>query len=118
MDKNQNIYLATLNAISGFKVLLEERSAKREILLILLIACCFWYKQNLYTFTLVLLSIILISVEALNSSLERLCDFLTSDIDPSIRKIKDLAACAVFFLILAIIFIFFCWFFNLVNLSN
>lgn len=117
-SKNQNIYKATLNALEGFKVLISERAARREIIVFIFSISCLLYNPNLYTFVLVLLCLLLLSIEAINSSLERLCDFLTNDINVSIRKIKDLAACAVFFIVLSMIFVTISWYFDFANVKS
>ncbi|MDC0641954.1 diacylglycerol kinase [Candidatus Pelagibacter sp.] len=101
--KNQNIFKATLNALNGLKSLVEEKSAKREIYLILLALFFLLYEPNIFTSTIFILSIILLAFESFNSAIENLCDYLTAKDDPKIRIIKDLSASAIFLIIISII---------------
>ena len=101
----------------GIKELLHERSDRRELVIFIFTIGCFFYQPNLYTLILVILTLVLLAVESLNSSLEALCDFITKDYNPFIRKIKDLAACAVFFIVLSLFIVCIAWFFDLANLK-
>jgi len=109
MNKNQNLFRATKNALNGLRELFSERSAKREIAVIFIAVGLWLYDQNFYTTALVLLSIILLAVESLNSAIEHTCDFITKEIDPTIKKIKDLGAGAVFLVISSLLFVLIAW---------
>lgn len=102
--KNQNIFRATSHAFNGIRELLQERSAKREVAIVFIAAGIWLYRPDIYTTIILVLSMLLLAVEALNSAIEHLCDYLTKDIHPSIKKIKDLGAAAVFWVVLSIIF--------------
>ena len=45
---------------------------------------------------LLLLSLLLLAVEALNTAIEVLCDHVTPEIHPMIKKAKDLGSAAIF----------------------
>jgi len=106
MHKNQNLLQATKNALNGLRILLKERSAKRELLLVCVAIGLFCYKPNVYTVLLTVLSFTLLAVEALNTAIEKICDHLTLEIHPEIKAIKDLGAAAVFILVFAILLLF------------
>ena len=82
--KNQNIFKATLNAFNGFKSLLKEKSAKREVFLIIISFFILLYKPNFFTSSIFVLTIILLAFESFNSAIENLCDYLTDKEDPKI----------------------------------
>jgi diacylglycerol kinase len=102
--KNKNIFCATAHAINGMKELLKERSARREIVILFLAVAIWCYDFNIHTSVIVILSIILLAVESLNTAIEYLCDYLQIEFHESIRRIKDLGATAVFLVITSIIF--------------
>ncbi|MBU3577832.1 diacylglycerol kinase [Polynucleobacter sp. UK-Kesae-W10] len=106
MHKNKNILDATGNALNGIKELIQEKSARRELLLIVLSVSFFCYKPNVYTVLIAVLSLVLLAVEALNTALEKTCDLITVEQHPEIKKIKDLGAAAVFIIVLTIALIF------------
>lgn len=106
MHKNKNILLAAKNAINGLRILFGERSAQRELVLLLISIALFCYKPNVYTVLLVVLAFMLLAVEALNTSIEKMCDHLTLELHPQIKAIKDLGAAAVFIIVAAIILLF------------
>lgn len=105
MLKNKNIIIASRNALDGFFVLLKERSVRREILILVYATVLLILNNNFYSFTLLILCFVLISVESLNTAIEVLCDHLTLEIHPEIKIIKDLGAAAVFVLLLPILFL-------------
>jgi len=109
MNKNQNIFRATNNALNGLRVLFSERSARRELAVIFIAFALWLYDQNFYTTALVFLSIILLAIECFNSAIEHTCDFITKEIDPSIKKIKDLGAGAVFLIVSSLLFVLIAW---------
>ena len=106
MIKNKNILNASKNAIDGMRILLRERSAQRELLLLIVSIGTFCYKPNVYTVLLTVLSFVLLAVEALNTAIEKMCDHMTPDLHPEIKIIKDLGASAVLIIVLAIILLF------------
>ncbi|ABP34389.1 diacylglycerol kinase [Polynucleobacter asymbioticus] len=106
MQKNKNLFAATSNAINGIKELIKENSAKRELFLVFIAIGFFCYKPNVYTVLIAVLSLVLLAVEALNTSIEKTCDLITLDEHPEIKKIKDLGAAAVMIIVLAIVLIF------------
>jgi len=106
MYKNKNILDATLNAMNGVKELVQEKSARRELILIVIAISFFCYKPNVYTVLIAVLSLVLLAVEALNTAIEKTCDLIDLKEHPEIKKIKDLGAAAVFIILLAMGLIF------------
>ena len=106
MQKKRNIVHATINAIDGVKELILQKAARREILLAVLAIGFFCYRPNVYTVLIAVLSLVLLAVEALNTAIEKICDLITLEEHPEIKKIKDLGAAAVFMIVLAIGLIF------------
>ena len=106
MQKKRNIVHATINAIDGLKELVLQKAARREILLAVLAIGFFCYRPHVYTVLIAVLSLVLLAVEALNTAIEKICDLITLEEHPEIKKIKDLGAAAVFIIVLAIGLIF------------
>ena len=76
----------------------EEKSFKIEIgAAVLAILLSLYLHISRIEFVIIIFVIFFVlSVEALNTSLEEICDKFHPDHDPHIAKIKDLAAAAVF----------------------
>ena len=106
MPKKRNIIDATINAVDGIKELVLQKSARRELLLAALAIGFFCYRPNVYTVLIAVLSLILLAVEALNTAIEKICNLITLEEHPEIKKIKDLGAAAVMIIVLTIALIF------------
>ncbi len=60
------------------------------------LVCCFFFEVKPHEWIAVLFLIAMIlSVEALNTSIEYICDMISPEYHPLIKKIKDVAAAAV-----------------------
>jgi len=99
-SKNGNLLYATRNALAGFPVLLRENAARRELVLVVLALGCAIYAPGPYSLAFFALSILLLVVEALNTAIENVCDYITVERHPRIKAIKDVAATAVFLMVL------------------
>ena len=106
MPKKRNIIDATINAVDGIKELVLQKSARRELLLAALAIGFFCYRPNVYTVLIAVLSLILLAVEALNTAIEKICNLITLEEHPEVKKIKDLGAAAVMIIVLTIALIF------------
>jgi diacylglycerol kinase len=106
MQKKRNIVHAAMNAVDGLKVLILQKAARREFVLAVIAIGFFCYRPNVYTVLIAVLSLVLLAIEALNTAIEKICDFITLEEHPEIKKIKDLGAAAVFIVVLAIGLIF------------
>ena len=106
MPKKRNIIDATINAVDGIKELILQKAARRELVLAAIAIGFFCYRPNVYTVLIAVLSLVLLAVEALNTAIEKLCDLITLEEHPEIKKIKDLGAAAVMIIVAAIGLIF------------
>ena len=113
--KNQSIFIAAKNGINGFSVLINDYSARREVILIFVSAIIFLLNTNTYTLIIFILALVLLSIESLNSAIERICDLISIKKNSEIKKIKDLGATAVFIIICSIIFVVIGYLFSLLN---
>jgi diacylglycerol kinase (ATP) len=102
MPIKRNILDVTLNAVDGIKVLFLQKAAHRELVLVIIAIGFFCYRPNVYTVLIAILSLVLLAVEALNTAIEKLCDLITLEEHPEIKKIKDLGAAAVLIILIAI----------------
>ena len=94
--KNGSLWNAARNSLDGLSELIKESAARREIFLIVACALVFGFMPGTYTLLLLLLSLLLLAVEALNTAIEVLCDHVTPEIHPMIKKSKDLGSAAIF----------------------
>ena len=91
-------------AIKGALLLLKtESSIQIQFVLALLVtAAGFYFEISNTEWILQVITIALVlSIEGLNTALEKLCDFIHEDFEPRIGRIKDISAGAVFFSALA-----------------
>ena len=59
-----------------------------------------------YKIILSVLYFLLFAFEIMNTAIEKLCDKVTTDINPEIKKIKDLSSAAVFLVLTLLVIIF------------
>ena len=106
--KNKNIVHALSCSVSGLKVLLQEKAAKREILL--LIFSIFYSlvikPEFIFILLLLFLPMLILSMEALNTAIEYTCDEITTNKSNKIRKAKDLGSAAIFLSLVIYGFVF------------
>ena len=107
------LYNNFINSINGIKIALKENSFVLELIGgIFLLPYLFFLDVSLLLKMLILtVYFLLLAFEILNTSVEKLSDKITKEIDPDIKNIKDLASAAVFvvllILIILIVFTFF-----------
>lgn len=99
--KNKDLFTASMNAISGLQILLREKSAHRELAILVFSVLVFLLTQDVYGALLLILSILMLSVEALNTAIEALADEVNESFRPRIKAAKDLGAAAVVLVIVA-----------------
>ena len=75
----------------------RERNARIQIVIALIaIILGFWLKISSVEWLVLLFFITLVlALEMINSAIEKLCDLVSIDFHPTIKKIKDIAAGAV-----------------------
>ena len=85
-------------AFNGLRILIkEEHNAKIHLVAIIVVTIAGVYFEiaAMEWVTLVITMGIVLSMEIVNSSIEKLCDFVSPDKHELIKKVKDLAATAV-----------------------
>jgi diacylglycerol kinase (ATP) len=113
--KNKNIIHAFSFSVAGLKVLLHEKVAKREIfLLIFSIFFILVIKlENIFILLLLILPLLILSMEALNTAIEYTCNQIITKKSSKIRKAKDLGSAAIFLSFFN--YLWFCIFFKPVS---
>ena len=94
----KKLYKNFLNSLNGLKVAFKENSFRLEILLGLFLVPYILFSNNELILKIILsiLYLLLLAFEIMNTSIEKLCDKITKDLDEDIKKIKDLSSASVF----------------------
>ena len=97
-----------INSINGLKIVIKESSFILELVLgFFLIPYIFLSNIDFnYKIILSVLYFLLLAFEIMNTAVEKLCDKVTTDINPEIKKIKDLSSAAVFLVLTLLVIIF------------
>lgn len=85
-------------AFNGLRLLFSEEPNSRIHLVctILVVFAGFFFQISRFEWLAVIASIgFVIAVEIINSAIEALCNHITPELNPNIKKVKDLAAAAV-----------------------
>lgn len=96
--KHTNFFAALKTAIIGVRTLWKEsRNARIQIILFILVVLTgIFLRISLKDWPWILLSgTLVITLEAVNTSLEQLADLISLDYHPKIKLLKDIAAAAV-----------------------
>lgn len=86
------------HAFNGLKILILEEHNSRIHTLAICLVIALGFILNVSSFEwliLVLCFCLVIVLEIINSAIENLCDLVTDDYHPRIKRIKDLSAAAV-----------------------
>ncbi len=104
----KKLYSNLINSLTGLKIVFKESSFILELVLgVFLIPYIFLSNIDLnYKIILSVLYFLLLAFEIMNTAVEKLCDRVTTDIDPDIKKIKDLSSAAVFLVLTLLVIIF------------
>jgi diacylglycerol kinase len=96
---------ARTSSLKGFAVAFQgiwtlicnERNFRFHLLTsIIVIAACFFFNVEKTEWLIIFLTIgLVLSMEALNTSIEYICDLICQEHNPIIKKIKDVGAAAV-----------------------
>jgi|TARA_R110000737_G_scaffold353499_1_gene406228 undecaprenol kinase len=95
---NNNIISSFRNAFRGlFSIVKDERNLKIHLITFFVVVCFgFYFSITRFEWICILIvSGLVISLEIINSSLEKLCDFVEPNTNEKIKIIKDTAAAAV-----------------------
>jgi diacylglycerol kinase (ATP) len=94
----KRLYSATINSWNGLMAAARSEAAVREELIVLLLSIPLAYFIGVTTarqIELVLVLMLLLTVELLNTAIEKLADRLTLDHDEQIGRVKDMGSAAV-----------------------
>ena len=97
MKKNQSFINSFVYAFNGIKTLLKERNFRFHCLAFLsVIILGYLFNLTRYEWLIVLLaSGFVLALEAINTSIELLCDLVSKEENRLVEKIKDVSAAAV-----------------------
>ena len=108
MEKSNKPFIKTMIASFGFAIvgiqkLVTERNFRiHGIAGVLAIVAGFYLSISLIEWCIVVIVIgLVLTAEAFNSAIEEVCNRITLDEDPSIKRIKDISAAAVLLLAIA-----------------
>lgn len=84
-------------AFAGLKFLMAENNARFHVFVaVIVLSAGFYLKLSATEWTIIITQIgLVLVVETLNTSIEKLCDFVSPEYHQLIGKVKDLAAAAV-----------------------
>ena len=104
----KKLYSNFINSLNGLKIVFKENSFILELVLgFFLIPYIFLSNIDFnYKIILSVLYFLLLAFEIMNTAIEKLCDKITTDLDPKIKNIKDLSSAAVFIVLLILIVFF------------
>ena len=92
------LWRATINSWNGLRVVVRSEEAFRQELIVLVISVPLAYLVATSAWrrlTLVLVIVLIMIVELLNTAIEKLCDRVSPEYDPRIGFVKDLGSAAV-----------------------
>ena len=97
------------NSINGLKLALSERSFVAELDggLILIIYLFLSDLNLIYKLLIIVIYILLLAFELLNTAIERLSNKINLEFDEDIKSIKDISSSAVFVVLIILIFLIF-----------
>ena len=104
----KKLYSNLINSLNGLKIVSKENSFILEIVFgVFLIPYIFLSNIDFnYKIILSILYFLLLAFEIMNTAVEKLSDRVTTDLDPEIKKIKDLSSAAVFLVLALLVIIF------------
>lgn len=84
-------------ALAGIRILLTENNAQFHVLAgVVVVAAGFYFQISANEWAIIITQIgLVLVVEALNTAIEKLCDFVSPEYEQLIGKVKDLSAGAV-----------------------
>ena len=93
----RKFYRALKNAFRGIREAFIEQSFRTLFVIALFVAFCLFYFpfESLERAILVLVIVLVLSLELINSQIERILDILRPDYNEEVRKMKDISAGAV-----------------------
>ncbi len=104
MKKLINAYIYS---ISGIRFLLKERAFSQELVVGIFVLLFIHFVDNCRTYVFSAYMLVLV-VEAVNTSIERVVDRISKDAHPLSREVKDISSAAVFISIINLVISIFC----------
>ena len=103
----KKLYFNLINSINGLKLGIKEHSFLIEIIVgfILIPYVFISHMEDFYKISIIIVYLLLLAFELINSSIEKVSDKITKSIDSDIKKIKDLSSSAVFIVLILLIFL-------------
>ena len=100
----KKLYFNLINSINGIRFALKEHSFIIELIGgIILIAYLIFFEFSLIFKTMIIIVyLLLLAFEIMNTSIEKLCDKITKKKDRDIKIIKDLASASVFIVLIIV----------------
>jgi diacylglycerol kinase len=98
MNRQQNLSMAFYHAFMGLQNFFwRERNGKIQLFIgCTMVAAAFAFKISSMEWVMILLCIgLVLSLEMINSAIEKLCDLVHKDFHPVIKIVKDVSAAAV-----------------------
>ena len=94
----KKIFLNLINSINGLKIALTQHSFIAEILggFVLIPYLIITDLNNIFKLIIIILYVLLLAFELLNTAIEKLSDKITKNFDEDIKKIKDISSASVF----------------------
>jgi diacylglycerol kinase len=101
-------------SINGLKIVFQEHSFILEILIGFILIPYIAISELNFLFKLLIIFnyFLLLAFEIMNTAIEKLCDKITIELDPDIKKIKDLASASVFIVLIILIILVIITFFS------
>jgi diacylglycerol kinase (ATP) len=113
MKKQLKSFFAAFSGI-GQAILTEGHLRFHTVAAVYVIAFSFFYELSAEKWAVVIMTIALvISAELVNSAAESLCDRITKDYDPIIKRVKDISAAAVLVLAAGAVCVAFLFYFDI-----
>jgi diacylglycerol kinase (ATP) len=94
----ERLWQATINSWNGLIAVTRSEAAFRQELVLLAIGiplAFFLTADVARRYALIGVLVFLLIVELLNTAIEKLCDRVTRDDDPAIKRVKDMSSAAV-----------------------
>ena len=101
-QKNSNLLQAASHAIDGLKELYRHRAFRSELILFFVLIVYTILFNSKYNNLAIILCFVVMIFEAINSSIEELCNQVDPNYNKNIKKIKDMASVPVFLLLIVV----------------
>lgn len=98
MDCVKRLWQATINSWNGLVAVTQSEAAFRQELALLAVGIplAFFLTTDVgKRFALIGVIVFILIVELLNTAVEKLCDRVTRDNDPAIKRVKDMGSAAI-----------------------